>query len=123
MIDQYHAVYNFMTNSDSFFTPLQPLIHALPTAISTCRTNCPSILHILHSLSQYPETISVLSERSEIVCAAITCLSASQAYFEVMRYVIDIMHSLLDYQDGRAIFPHAEVGLFYTILYILLHIL
>ena len=109
MIDQYHEVYNFMTNSDSFFLPLQPLIVALPTAISSCRTNCPAILRIFHSLSLYEETISVLAQRSEIVCTIIQCISSPQATPEVMRYVTDILHLLIDLNEGSSIFPHAEL--------------
>ena len=109
MIDQYHEVYNFMTNSDSFFLPLQPLIAALPTAISSCRTNCPAILRIFHSLSQYQETITVLAKRSEIVRTIIQCIASPGATPEVMRYVTDILHSLLDLNEGSSIFPHAEL--------------
>ena len=110
MIDQYHDVHNFLTNSDDFFNPLQSLIIAMPTAISSCRANCPAMLRIFHSLSQYPQTITVLSQRSEIVCTVIRCIASPQAYPEVMRYVIDILHSLLDVDGGAAIFPHAEVS-------------
>jgi hypothetical protein len=109
MIDQYHEVYNFLRNSDAFFAPLQPLIAALPTAISSCRANCPAILRIFHSLAQHKQTIGALAERTEVVCAVIRCVASSQAYFEVMRYVIDILHALLDLNGGNAIFPHSEV--------------
>jgi hypothetical protein len=111
MIDQYHAVHNFMTNSESFFTPLQPLILALPTAVSSCRANCPAILRIFHSLSQYEQTIAVLAERTEVVCTIIRCIASPNAAPEVMRYVIDILHALLDWKEGYAIFPHSEVSL------------
>ena len=109
MIDQYHDVYNFQINSDDFFNPLHSLIIAMPTAIASCRANCPAMLRIFHSLSQHSQTISVLSQRSDIVCTVIRCIASSQAFPEVMRYVIDILHSLLDVEDGAAIFPHAEV--------------
>jgi hypothetical protein len=104
-----------MTNSDAFFTPLQPLILALPSAISSCRANCPAILRIFHSLSQYAQTISVLAEREEIVRTVIRCVSSQQAFHEVMKYVVGILHALLDWEGGRAVFPHSEVsGYFYA---------
>lgn len=110
MIDQYHSVYDFLSDSQAFFLPLQPLILALPGAISSCRANCPAMLRIFHSLSQYDQTIRVLAERQEVVCTVIQCVAAPQAFPEVMRYVIDIMHALLDLEGGWAILPHAEVS-------------
>lgn len=109
MIDQYHEVYNFMTNSDSFFDPLHPLIIALPTAVSSCRANCPAMLRIFHSLAQHAQTMPVLAARSNIVSSIVQCIASPQAFPEVMRYVIDILHYLLDFENGRAIFPHVEV--------------
>lgn len=109
MIDQYHAVYNFMTNSDSFFDPLHPLIVALPTAVSSCRANCPAMLRIFHSLAQHAQTMPVLAERSVLVSSIVQCIASSQAFPEVMRYVIDILHFLLDFENGKAIFPHVEL--------------
>jgi hypothetical protein len=48
-------------------------------------------------------------DRTEIVRTVIKCIASPGAHADVMRYVVDILHALLDLREGEALYPHSEV--------------
>ena len=88
---------------------MEKLITALPSAVSSCRSNSPAILRILCSLSQHEETIPILAKRSEIVLILITCIASPQVFPEVMTSILDIIHALLDLDEGTSVFPFSDL--------------
>jgi len=88
---------------------MEKLITALPSAVSSCRSNSPAILRILCSLSQHEETIPILANRSEIVCILITCIASPHVFPEAMTSILDIIHALLDLDEGTSVFPFSNL--------------
>ncbi|KAJ1424145.1 hypothetical protein B484DRAFT_100216, partial [Ochromonadaceae sp. CCMP2298] len=48
-------------------------------------------------------------DRTEIVRTVIKCIASPGAHADVMRYVVDILHALLDLREGEALYPHSEL--------------
>ena len=96
-------------DGEAFFRPMEKLIAALPSAVSSCRSSSPAILRILCSLSQHDETIPILARRSEIVRILITCIASPHVFPEVMTSILDIIHALLDLDEGSSVYPFSDL--------------
>ena len=100
----------------NFLQPLLPLTNALPSSVAGSK-RAPALLKIFHALSLYPSTLPIVSGRSDVVQTVIRCVATPRAAPEVMRVVVEVLNHLLDFEGGRSIYPHSEVGYRYRYLH------
>ena len=104
---QYYAVFDFIPFGDRIWTSLASVLQALPSSLS-CATRPSALLKLIHALVQQPETLPVVAEHMETVKQCIRCIG-SKCDPNVSKIVIDIVMSLLDWNDGVFIHPHVQV--------------
>lgn len=87
---------------------MNPLFPLVPKSLANC-SKPPALLRIFYSLSQYDNTVKLIAKRPEIVKIMILCIATQNVELAVVKLVIEILNSLMDFDFGNCLLPHSEV--------------
>jgi hypothetical protein len=108
MLDQYNQIYDFSDGKIVLLEGLSPLLSSLPSALHSSHKT-PTILLLLHRLSQYPCTVSMFVHYHELILDnCISCLSISKLQTESARILTQIFQAVMDFSGSLAFLPYAE---------------
>ena len=96
---------NFYTE---IFANLASLITTLPHSISSSK-HPPAILKLINALVQYENTEHIISSNSLLIQSTIKCIAAHNNEVEVSKMIIDTVNILIDRNESRCIFSHAQL--------------
>lgn len=107
LVDQYHAVFNFVSVGDNFLESVIPLVAALPSSVGSS-AKAPALLRLLHSLAIHKDTVELIIKNNCIVECIIICV-ASRTDPSVGTMIIEILTVLLEYNNGSTLLPYSQV--------------
>ena len=101
---------DFISGSDALFLSLSGLLEVLPAAIANSNNSKPPVLlRILHSMTQYMGTLDLVAKRDNVVKILISCVATSKMSVESVRYLVESLSSLLEYENGQYLLAHSKV--------------
>lgn len=117
---------DFISGSDALFLSLSGLLEVLPAAIANSNNSKPPVLlRILHSMTQYMGTLDLVAKRDNVVKILISCVASSKMSVESVRYLVESLSSLLEYDNGQYLLAHSKVFTYvlFFVIVCLFHIL
>ena len=112
---------DFTSDSDALFLSLSGLLEVLPAAIANSNNSKPPVLlRILHSMTQYTGTLDLVARRENVVKILISCVATSKMSVESVRFVMESLSSLLEYENGQHLLVHSKVFIYIVFIVVYL---